>query len=161
MLTIGALASHPRRQQWLLTAACLAVIVAGVLVLHHEVVLGGDVYHMEDAADGYYPIRTASARTMMAGHLPVWERGASTGWPINVDPYHGPFYPLNLIFHLAGMVRGLGFSIAFHMLLAGVGMFWLLRRRGLDFGSGLARGWNRWPSRRSWWCASATSSFPS
>lgn len=122
---------------WIVAAASILALVAGVLYLHHEVLFEGAVYHMDDAADNYYPSRTAAWRTILSGHLPVWERGSWTGWPLNADPYYGVFYPLSVIFSLAGMVRGLGVSIAVHMLLASLAMLWLLRRRGLDRGAAL------------------------
>jgi MYXO-CTERM domain-containing protein len=117
--------------------ACAVLICAATLILHHEVILGRSVYHMDDAADNYYPSRVAGTRTLASGHLPVWDRGSWSGWPLNADPYYGFFYPLNLTFYLGGMVRGLGYSIALHVVLAAAGMFWLLRRRRLDVGPAL------------------------
>src|SRR5262245_16466438 len=116
---------------------CAALLVLGTLFLHHEVLVGGRVYHMDDAADGYYPSHVATRRALADGTLPTWERGAWCGWPLASDPYYGVFYPLSAIFHVLGAVRGLGFTVALHVVLAGLGMLWLLRRRNLDFGPAL------------------------
>lgn len=109
-------------------------LVLGTAFLHHEVLFGGSVYHMDDAADGYYPSRVAGQRALSQGHLPTWERNASAGWPLLADPYYGALYPPNVVFTSAlfGPVRGLGVSIALHTLLAGLGMYLLLRRRDLS-----------------------------
>src|SRR5581483_5940407 len=119
------------------TAGCLVLLAAATLYLHHEVLVGGMVYHMDDAADGYYPSHVAAARALAEGTLPTWERGAWCGWPLANDPYYGVFYPGSAIFWIAGAVRGLGVTIALHVLLAACGMFWLLRRRKLDVGPAL------------------------
>ncbi len=112
-------------------------ILAGVMVLHREVLFSGSVYHMDDAADGYYPSHAAIWRALSHGHLPIWERGAWCGFPLIADPYYGTYYLPNLIFPLFGMVRGLGISIVLHTLLSACGMFVLLRRRRLPVGPAL------------------------
>jgi hypothetical protein len=76
---------------------CVALLVFGVVVLHREVLLGGQVYHNEDAADGYYPSHVAILRALSQGELPTWEPGAWAGWPLAADPYYGLYYPLSSI----------------------------------------------------------------
>src|SRR5262245_59270467 len=117
---------------------CALVLLAAVEILHREVLLQGQVYHHEDAADGYYPSHVAARRAFGEGTLPTWERGSWCGWPLANDPYYGVFYPLSALFWVAGAVRGLGPTIALHALLAGLGMLWLLRRRKLGPGPALA-----------------------
>ena len=46
----------PRAWWW----AAAVVLVVAIVVLHHEVLFGGAVYHMDDAADGYYPSHVAA-----------------------------------------------------------------------------------------------------
>jgi hypothetical protein len=126
----------PRGERALIIAAGVSLLVA-IAFLHREVLWQGLVYHMDDAADGYYPSHVAILRAFAHGQLPTWERGAWCGWPLSADPYYGAFYPLTLLFALFGAVRGLGFTIALHMLLSSAGTFWLLRRRKLDLGPAL------------------------
>ncbi len=118
----------------------LALILAAALALHHEVIFGGAVYHMDDAADGYYPGHLAVARAFAHGELPVWERGSWCGWPLVVDPYNGVFYPPNIIYYVLGAARGLGFAIVLHVVLGGLGVWVLLRRRRLAFEAALFGG---------------------
>src|ERR1700712_4654898 len=123
----------------------LVVLAALTLFLPREGLVGGAVYHMDDAADNYYPARVAFKRAVLTEHtLPSWEPGSLSGWPLIADPYYGYFYPLNVVFFLgaragvpssdpegpgAGRPAGLGYSAALHMLLGGVGMLLFLRRR--------------------------------
>ena len=44
---------------------------------------------------------------------------------------------LSAIFWIFGAARGLGWTIALHMIGAALGMLWLLRRRKLDWGPAL------------------------
>src|SRR4051812_36865085 len=121
-------------------ALLLSCLLAGLLAvgwLHHEVLAGGMVYHMDDAADGYYPSHVAILRAYGHGTSATWERGSWCGWPLVADPYYGAFYPLTVLFALFGAARGLGWQVAVHVLLAGVGMFALLRRRKLEVGPAL------------------------
>src|SRR5690349_12381508 len=92
--------------------ASLAVLVLLPCALHFEVPARGHVYHMDDAADSYYPGHIAVARAFAAGELPTWDRGSWAGWPLIVDPYNGIFYPLNVVYLAFGAARGLGVSIA-------------------------------------------------
>ena len=77
------------------------VLCALTVLLHREVLLGGAIYHMDDAADNYYPARVAFKRALSSdGVLPSWEPGSLCGWPLLADPYYGYFYPLNFVFYL-------------------------------------------------------------
>jgi hypothetical protein len=113
---------------------CALLLLAAAVFLHREVLLRGMVYHLDDAADGYYPSHMAAWHALRAGELPTWERGAWCGWPQLADPYYGFFYPLTAIFYLVGAVRGLGVVVFLHVVLAALGMLWLCRRRGLGPG---------------------------
>jgi hypothetical protein len=117
--------------------ACGLVLLGAVLILHREVLFGGQVYHLEDAADGYYPSHVAILRAWSHGELPTWERGAWCGWPLAADPYYGPFYPFTLLLAIFGAVGGIGPTIALHMLVSALSTFWLLRRRKLELGPSL------------------------
>ena len=43
---------------------CVCLVVFAAIYLHREVLLGGMVYHMDDAADGYYPSHVAALRAL-------------------------------------------------------------------------------------------------
>lgn len=143
----------PPHRRWLegwrglLVAALILAALVGAL--HREVLLRGSIYHMDDAADNYYPARVAFARALHEGTLPSWEKDTMGGWPLLADPYYGYFYPLNFVFFLgqrageppsglaAGVPAGLGLAAALHAWLAGLGMFIYLRRQRLSFAAAL------------------------
>lgn len=117
-----------QRTAWLV---CALILLAGVCFLHREVLFAGQIYHMDDAADGYYPSHAAIWRAVKSGQLPAWERSVWCGFPLLADPYYGALYPLTAVFFALGAARGLGFTIALHTFFGGLGMLLLLRRRGL------------------------------
>lgn len=125
------------RRTRILVAVGVAALIVAALVLHREALFGGQVYHMDDAADGYYPSHVAILRAWAEGKLPTWERGAWSGWPLVVDPYYGPFYPGTILFAIAGAARGLAWVTALHVILGAVGMLLLCRRRQLPWEAAL------------------------
>src|SRR5579862_6104297 len=126
--------SSPTR---VLTVACALALALTAFALHREVLVGGQVYHMDDAADDYYPAHVSILRAYREHQLPTWDRQAWCGWPPVANPYYGAFYPFGALYAIAGPVRGLGWLAALHALAAALGMFWLLRRRALDAGPAL------------------------
>jgi hypothetical protein len=131
----------------------LAILAALLGALHREVLFSSSVYHMDDAADCYYPGRVAYRRALSEGTLPSWEPNTLAGWPLLADPYYGYFYPLNFVFYLGprrgepatgfegGVPSGLGLAVVLHALLAGGAMYAYLRRRrsrGQPLGFGAA-----------------------
>jgi hypothetical protein len=127
------LALGPRRTAIVAVAVCLVLIAAQ----YAGAVLGGGVYHFDDAADSYYPGHEATRRALREGTLPLWEPGAWSGWPAVVDPYNGVYYPPNALYYLVGAARGLGYSVALHALLAAAGLLAFLRQRRLSFAAAL------------------------
>lgn len=123
----------------------LGLLALGVLITHGEALLGGQIYHMEDAASAYYPSHAAVWRAVARGELPEWERGAWSGVSLIANPT-GLYYPGNLLFPALGMARGLAWQVALHSLAAGAAMAWLLRRRGRSWEATLlgasALGWS-------------------
>lgn len=132
-----------RRKKGLFPELFAVALVLCLLLfsLHREVLFGGAIYHMDDAADNYYPARVAFLRALHEGTLPSWEKNTMGGWPLLSDPYYGYFYPLNFVFYLGpkkgeppsglagGVAAGLGLSAVLHAFLAGLGMHIYLRGR--------------------------------
>ena len=70
----------------------VVVITIVTCTLHREVLFEGAIYHMDDAADNYYPARVAFRRALSEGTLPSWENGTMAGWPLLADPYYCLLY---------------------------------------------------------------------
>ena len=108
-----------------------ALVLLFVVAQYGGALLTGGVYHSDDAANSYYPSHEMTRRALLDGTLPFWEPGSWSGWPAIVDPYHGVYYPLNVLFYVLGGARGLAPTVALHVLIAAAGLFAFLRLRGL------------------------------
>jgi hypothetical protein len=71
-------------------------------------------------------------RSLASGHVPLWNPFDMTGTPYAADPQSGWLYaaPM-LLFSTLSPGAALRAFIAFNPLLAGLGLFWFLRREGL------------------------------
>jgi hypothetical protein len=66
------------------------------------------------------------------GRIPQWNPHQMAGMPYASDPQSGWLYaPAMLLFSLASCGRALGWFIALQPLMAGLGLWWFLRREGL------------------------------
>ena len=119
---------QPGRRALVLLAA---LVILFVIAQYGGALLTGGVYHSDDAANSYYPSHEMTRRALLDWTLPFWEPGSWSGWPAIVDPYHGVYYPLNVLFYVVGGARGLAPTVALHVLIAAAGMFAFLRLRGL------------------------------
>ncbi|HZD78488.1 MAG TPA: hypothetical protein VE646_00395 [Actinomycetota bacterium] len=71
-------------------------------------------------------------RSLSAGHLPLWNPFEMAGTPFAADPQSGWLYlPAMLTSWLFGCGGGLRAFIVLQPILAGVGLWWFLRREGL------------------------------
>ena len=111
-----------------LTAPLLLVVL--VVVAQFAPVLVGRVYRFEDIAGYFEPLWAASARAMKAGRWPIWDGGAWSGQPIVGDPQAGVFYPLNWLWLALPVLRAYAVAATLHALIAGTGMYALVRVRG-------------------------------
>jgi hypothetical protein len=82
-----------------------------------------------DLASFLYPMYGFASQSLKAGHLPLWNPYLFSGMPFAADIQSGLFYPLNLLFELAGSfsytsMQGLA---VVHYVLGGVFAYLLAR----------------------------------
>ncbi|NUM43331.1 MAG: hypothetical protein HUU38_01385, partial [Anaerolineales bacterium] len=86
----------------------------------------------------FHPWHVAAWETLKSGHLPLWNPLSGMGAPLLANYQSALFYPPNWVYFLLGaiggeaaMAWGMGFLVAAHLALAGVGMVRLTRALGL------------------------------
>lgn len=97
-----------------------------------EALFGGGVFWQRDIGLFWYPQAEAFVRVVAGGALPLWNPYFAFGSPLLADPGNQILYPLtwlNLVLlpHTFYKVYTL-----FHTTVAGVGLYLLVRRWGLD-----------------------------
>lgn len=142
-------------QHWRDLAACGVLLVAAVIVLRGPI-LRGEVFlpldllaHMppwrysyertavantapSDLILEYFPRRLIATRMVRQGHLPLWNPYVLGGMPLLADGYSALIYPFSMLFVLLPVGHAFGWFALFHLLLAGLGAYWLGRVLGLS-----------------------------
>lgn len=83
-----------------------------------------------DAIAQFYPWRVFYARSMAAGHIPLWNPHQFRGTPFLANGQSAVLYPLNAVFLLFDPITAFTVFAALHLFLAQVFMYWLLRELG-------------------------------
>ena len=110
-----------------------ALIVAGVLFA-----LRGFAFHPlltndhPDVLAFWLPRFSYLGRELSAGHLPLWNPNEMLGYRFAADPQSGWLYvPPMLLFSTLSPGAAMRALIVFNPLLAGLGMFWFLRKESM------------------------------
>lgn len=119
------LKAHPVWSAALLLAGLTAVFMGRALWPPAGMVLGG-----HDMIGYYYPYYEAVRTALLAGRLPVWEPNLFGGYPFMAQPQQSAFYPPSWINLIVPTNIGVSWYMAFHIWLAGLGMFLFVRTMG-------------------------------
>ena len=92
----------------------------------------------------FFPWDILSAREIRAGHFPLWNPHSGTGMPLLANLQSSPLYPLDLALLGVDVLRHFNFSLVMHLLVAGLGTYFLARRLHLSIESSTlaAIGWS-------------------
>ncbi|HUB65907.1 MAG TPA: hypothetical protein VL981_00315 [Candidatus Methylacidiphilales bacterium] len=118
-------------------AGCLAVAaLVLVLLLPSQLLLSSPG---TDLVQNYVASRAFAARTMAAGHLPLWNPFTYAGQPFLGGFESAVLYPPNLLFLCLPLAPALNFSMLLHLIILGWGMErWAVRRGLHPWAAGLA-----------------------
>lgn len=92
----------------------------------------GGVSALEDDLIYYLPIRQFIGQQLAQGLLPLWNPFVNLGVSVAADPQAGLWYPPTWLFALLPPLWAYGFNVWLHFVIAGAGMYRLLRARGLE-----------------------------
>ncbi len=81
-----------------------------------------------DARSLFYPWWEFARTAVLSGHLPLWDASSFSGYPFLSNPQVALFYPLNWPLLLLPVRFGLSWHVLIHLVVAGLGMFLLVRQ---------------------------------
>ncbi len=123
-----------RRVRALSGAAGPALIVVCVLIALRGITFAGLLSNQHpDILSFWLPRSCLMGRSLSLGHVPLWNPFEMTGTPFAADPQSGWLYaPWMLTSVLFGCGGGLRAFIVLQPILAGLGLYWFLRRERLS-----------------------------
>jgi len=81
-----------------------------------------------DLTEFFWPLIYYIKEQLLSGDgIPLWNKMFFSGTPLLPDPQNLFIYPLNIIFLLLPIDTGILISILIHMIIAGLGMYFLLK----------------------------------
>ena len=104
--------------------AALSLLVAACF---HRVVFGGQVFFFRDYGLFFYPRRALAVDAARSLTVPLWESLSAGGQPVLAALQSAFFYPLALIYYLLPMPHSLMLFTVAHFVVAGLGMYYMLR----------------------------------
>ena len=124
------------------------ILLLGLLmcVTFPDIVLGSHAFVYRDAGLFSYPLAYYSRQSIQQGQLPLWNPYSNCGIPFLAQWNTMVLYPFSLIYLLLPMPWSMNYFLLGHVLLAGVGMYFLARRwfgnRFAAMLAGLVFAWN-------------------
>ncbi len=91
-----------------------------------------DLYHE------HYPVAKYAGEQLAEGRIPLWNPYQLSGMPFLAVPHTRLFYPPNLIYLWSNTGVAIEVDLVFHWLLAGVGLWLLIRIWGMSHLAGFA-----------------------
>jgi hypothetical protein len=109
------------------------LIVAGVIFTLRGFVFHAQLTNMHpDILAFWLPRYAFLGRTLAAGHIPIWNPFEMAGYRYAADPQSGWLYvPAMAFFAWLDPGRAMRVLIVFNPLLAGLGLYWFLRKESL------------------------------
>jgi len=106
---------------------CVLLLVAIPTALFADVLILGTNFYIRDLYRYHFPMKSAVRAVVSAGEFPYWNPFFAGGQPMAANPAYEIFYPPQWLIFLGDYDRGFALHILFHVYLALLGMYVLLR----------------------------------
>jgi len=97
------------------------------LAMYYGPLFLGDALYFRDFQIFYTPMKHFLTESMKHGEWAFWNPRVMMGSPFFADPQSGVLYPPSLLFLLAETPKAIALSLAFHVVVAQMGVYWLAR----------------------------------
>jgi len=117
---------------------CLWALLLLCSIFFGRLLFAGVTLYARDISHYYRPMHFLSAESIQSGIFPFWNPYISCGQPFFASLQHGLFYPISLITFLFPFETAFKFVFVIPFILAGLGIYLLLRGCRLPPFAGLA-----------------------
>lgn len=94
--------------------------------------VAGEAFHWGTPLLQFVPWQRLAAEMWRSGDVPLWNPLVGCGAPLAANYQTAAFYPLNALYLLLPAETALGWTVALHLVLAGLGMYAWGRTVGLE-----------------------------
>jgi hypothetical protein len=137
---LGATA-HPLALAALREMLAIAVLLGTVAAVFWPLIVGVGVYAESDTFTYFYPVFALLHASLRAGELPLWTPHVFGGFPLFAEGQIGALYPPGLLAaQLSNPVEGFLLLRVFHVAVAALGTYALVRVLGLGLAGGVVGG---------------------
>ncbi len=111
------------------------LVLAGLTALFFgRVLFTEQALYWGDLLLTFYPAHDLWKRSILEGHLPLWNPYVFNGLPLLADAEYSPLYPSMLLNLILPLHRALALDLALHVFLLGAFTYAFLRQKGLAAG---------------------------
>ncbi|OGG26568.1 hypothetical protein A2960_03740 [Candidatus Gottesmanbacteria bacterium RIFCSPLOWO2_01_FULL_39_12b] len=96
------------------------------------------IIYGSDLSDQFYFWKSYFIGSLKNGIVPFWNPYSFSGTPFLAHPSTAAFYPFNLVFLLLPLSFAFSVFLYSHLVLAGVGMYWYMRKKSDELSSLIA-----------------------
>ena len=114
--------------RWILAVSLLAGLT---FIYFFDILFSDSILTFRDLSRYYYPLRLFSSNLIKAGHFPFWNPFVGSGHPLFAALQSVVLYPVSLVYYFLDFDFAFNFFIVFHIFLAG--LFFYLLMRDLKF----------------------------
>ena len=107
--------------------ACLALLVAAVVLVFFDVLFLGRTPWLRDLIRTHYPERAILHAAFRSGELPLWNPRFGDGQPLAANPGYEVLYPPQWLVALPNLHLAFRLEIVLHYFIAAIGMYLFCR----------------------------------
>ncbi len=116
------------------------LVILGPSILFGPMLIRGRALFWGTPVLQFVPWRTYAFEVLQRGYLPLWDPLLGMGAPLFANYQVALLYPPNVLLFVVGPIWGHGLLVALHLVWAGLGMYFLVRRLKLRVLSGAIAG---------------------
>src|SRR5688572_7538774 len=111
--------------------ASALLVLAGILFFS-DFLFTSKNFYFRDILSFHYPLRKVLIDSYARGEFPLWNPFVYLGQPMLANPNYMAFYPTNILHAFLPFNYAFKLHFILHPLLAGIGIYFLQRRLGIQ-----------------------------